>query len=86
MRLLLTISAKVQTEVVCLKKDMLKIRYEAPNGTFRHKNLWNGGNGTGTIKLYKKRISLKNKWEWELIDEIEAKNVGCEYGVFVDED
>ena len=78
--------AKVQTEVVCLKKDMLKIRYEAPNGTFRHKNLWNGGNGTGTIKLYKKRISLKNKWEWELIDEIEAKNVGCEYGVFVDED
>lgn len=76
--------AKVQVEVVCEKKDMLKIRYESPDGKFRHKNLWNGGNGTGKIKLYKKRISMKNKWEWELVDMIEAKNVGCEYGEFVD--
>jgi hypothetical protein len=76
--------AKVQVEVVCEKKDMLKIRYESPDGKFRHKNLWNGGNGTGKIKLYKKRISIKNKWEWELVDMIEAKNVGCEYGEFVD--
>lgn len=74
--------AKMQTEVVCAKKDMLKIRYEAPDGSFRHKNLWNGGNGVGSIKLYKKKISVKNKWKWELVDEIEARNVGCEYGEF----
>lgn len=77
--------AKMQIEVICEKKDMLKIRYEAPNGSFRHKELWNGGNGIATIKLFKKHISIKNKWEWELIDEMEARNVGCEYGEFVDQ-
>ena len=39
----------------------------------RHKRLWNGGNGVGTVKLYRGR---------ELVDEIEARNVGCEYGEY----
>jgi len=69
-------------EISCEKKDMLKIRYESPDGGFRHTNLWNGGNGVGTIQLYKKNISIKNKWEWELLDDIEVKNVGCEYGEY----
>ena len=77
-----TPTVKMYTKVECLKKDMLKIRYEAPDGSFRHKNLWNGGNGTGNIKLYHKKITLKNKWEWELVDDIEALNIGCEYGEY----
>lgn len=64
---------KMITDVTCEKKDMLLVNYEAPNGKKLHNKLWNGGNGKGTVKLYH-----KNK----LIDEIECKNVGCEYGTF----
>ncbi len=78
--------AKLMVQITCEKKDMLRIRYVSPDGAFRHKNLWNGGTGTGLIKLYKKKISLKNKWEWELVDEIEAAHVGCEYGVYSEKD
>ena len=73
---------KIRVEISCQKKDMLKVRYESPDGGFRHTNLWNGGTGEGTIQLYRKNISIKNKWEWELIDDIEVKNVGCEYGEY----
>lgn len=62
---------KMITDITCEKKDMLLINYEAPNGKKRHNRLWNGGNGKGIIKLYKGST---------LIDEIEAKNIGCEYG------
>lgn len=64
---------KMITDVTCKKEDMLLVNYEAPNGKKLHNKLWNGGNGKGTVKLYH-----KNK----LIDEIECKNVGCEYGTF----
>ena len=64
---------KMVTDITCEKNDMLWINYEAPTGEKRYNRLWNGGNGVGTVKLYS-----RNK----LIDEIEAKNVGCEYGEF----
>lgn len=74
-----TISAVMETEIRCFKKDMLNINYEAPNGKKLHNRLWNGGNGTGIIKLYKKAGG-----KLELIDEVEARNVGCEYGEYCD--
>ena len=74
--------AKMTAVVTCNKEDMLKIHYESPDGEIKHKNLWNGGNGIGQIKLFKKKISIKNKWEWELVDDMKALNVGCEYGVY----
>jgi tocopherol cyclase len=74
--------AKMTAVVTCNKEDMLKIHYESPDGEMKHKNLWNGGTGTGQIKLFKKKISIKNKWEWELVDDMKALNVGCEYGVY----
>lgn len=64
---------RMVTDITCEKKDMLLINYEAPDGSKRHSRLWNGGNGTGIVKLYRKDT---------LIDEIEAKNVGCEYGEY----
>ncbi len=70
-----TCTSKMVTDVTCEKKDMLFINYEAPTGEKKFKHLWNGGNGVGTVKLYR-----NNK----LIDEIEAKNCGCEYGEFED--
>ena len=72
-----TFTAKMITDITCNKADMLNINYEAPNGTKRHNRLWNGGNGVGTIKLYR-RVGKKDI----LIDEVEAKNIGCEYGEY----
>ncbi len=57
---------------------MLLINYEAPNGTKRHQCLWNGGNGTGRIKPYRKSLFRKPK----LIDDVEARSIGCEYGEY----
>ncbi len=74
--------ALMQLSLTCQKKDMLLVNYEAPDGAKKHNHLWNGGNGVGEVKLFRKKISLKNKWEWELIDDIEIRNAGCEYGEY----
>ena len=64
---------RMVTDIVCEKKDMLLVNYEAPNGKKLHNRLWNGGNGKGTVKLYR---------DGKLIDEVIAENVGCEYGEY----
>ena len=64
---------RMVTEVTCEKKEMLLVNYEAPNGAKRHKRLWNGGNGKGTVKLYR---------FGKLVDEVIAENIGCEYGEY----
>lgn len=61
------------TDITCEKKDMLLVNYEAPNGEKRHNRLWNGGNGKGTVELWRGK---------KLIDRIHAENVGCEYGEY----
>ena len=66
-------SGRMVTDITCQKSDMLLINYEAPNGKKLHNRLWNGGNGVGTVKLYKGKT---------LIDEIICENVGCEYGEY----
>ena len=72
-----TATAKLDTQIRCKKKDMLHINYEAPTGLKRHNRLWNGGNGTGVLKLYKRRFGKEI-----LIDEILAENIGCEFGEY----
>lgn len=64
---------RMVTDITCEKKDMLLVNYEAPDGARRHRRLWNGGSGVGTVKLYRGT---------ELIDEIAAANTGCEYGEY----
>ena len=64
---------KIIADIECKKEDMLLVNYEAPNGKKLHNRLWNGGNGTGIIYLYHKK---------KLVDKIECKNVGCEYGEY----
>ena len=61
------------------QKDMLFVNYEAPDGSKRHNRLWNGGNGWGTVKLYDKRDG-----QLELVDEVEAAHIGCEYGEYTE--
>ena len=64
---------RMVTDITCEKKDMLLVNYEAPNGLKLHNRLWNGGNGVGTVKLYRGK---------KLIDEIECRNIGCEFGEY----
>jgi len=68
-----TWSSRMVTDVTCMKKDMLLVNYEAPDGQKRHNRLWNGGNGTGTVTLYH---------HGKLIDRLNAENIGCEYGEY----
>lgn len=65
--------SRMITDITCDKKDMILISYEAPNGEKRHNRLWNGGNGVGTVALYR---------HGKLVDRIHAEHVGCEYGEF----
>ena len=60
---------------------MLLVNYEAPDGSKRHNRLWNGGNGWGTVKLYEKKDGGP-----ELVDEVEATHIGCEYGEYDQQD
>lgn len=67
----------LETEVSCLKEDMLFVNYEDPEGNKRYNHLWNGGNGTGRVKLYKKK-----KDQLELVEDLSFTHIGCEYGEF----
>ena len=71
------IHAIMETDVTCRKEDMLWINYEAPDGTKQHNRLWNGGTGTGTIRLYEKTADGP-----VLVDLITADHIGCEYGEY----
>ena len=74
------VHAVMETEIHCRKREMLLVNYEAPDGSKKHNRLWNGGNGWGTVRLYD-----KGKDGPELVDEIEATHVGCEYGEYDEE-
>lgn len=73
-----TTKAIMVTDMHCDKNKMLLVNYEAPNGTKKHNRLWNGGHGEGNVKLYKKRLFKKA----EVVDDIEVKHVGCEWGEY----
>lgn len=81
--------AKMETTLTCNKKDMLLVNYEAPDGSKKHTRLWNGGTGTGRVKLYKKEILINNDntqhklaRAWTLVDDMDIYNAGCEYGEY----
>jgi len=68
---------RMVSDIRCKKNEMLLVNYEAPNGKKLHNRLWNGGTGVGTVKLYR-RLGKKE----DLIDELDARNIGCEYGEY----
>ena len=72
-----TFEARLVTDVTCPKDEMLLVNYEAPNGTKRHNRLWNGGTGIGRVQLFEKRGRT-----YELVDDLRAATVGCEYGEY----
>ena len=74
-----TLTARLVTDIRCPKREMLLVNYEAPDGAKRHNRLWNGGTGTGQLQLFR-----KHRGDLELIDDIRAASVGCEYGEYDD--
>lgn len=72
--------ALMESEFTCKKEDMLFVNYESPDGEKRHKRLWNGGNGVGTVKLYD-----KTEKGLELVDSLKVGHLGCEYGEYENE-
>ncbi|TFB82575.1 hypothetical protein E3O44_19005 [Cryobacterium algoricola] len=70
-------SHALTVDVRCAKDEMLLVNYEAPDGVKRHTRLWNGGTGTGRIRLYAKTRGTRT-----LIDDIDMRNTGCEYGAY----
>lgn len=68
----------VDINVFCNKSEMIKVNYENPDGQKLHNNLWNGGNGHGDIKIFKK-IGSK---DLEVYEHISIGHVGCEYGEY----
>lgn len=69
--------SEMEMIVKCPREEMLLIHYESPDGEKRHNRLWNGGTGEGRIRLYKRQGNRRS-----LIDDIEIRHTGCEYGEY----
>ncbi len=67
--------AAIEIKAICPKDEMLKIRYQAPSGERTFEELWNGGTGRASIKLYKRVFS-----GLRLVADLVADHLGCEYG------
>lgn len=61
----------------CPKDEMLLVRYENPDGKKEHNRLWNGGTGTGRLRLYEKRGRRR-----VLVEDLDFAHAGCEYGEY----
>ena len=72
-----TFNYRLVTDVRCNKDEMLQIRYEAPDGAFRHTRLWNGGTGTGRTQLF-----VRDGHEWLPTSDLDLGHVGCEFGLY----
>lgn len=68
---------RLVTDITCEKADMLLMNYESPDGLKRHNRLWNGGNGKGRVRLFKRKGNC-----WVLVDDMSCAHVGCEYGEY----
>ena len=58
-------------------RDWNNFMLKDPLGQKRYTDLWNGGFGAGTVKLYNKKGKA-----WELVDTFVGSMAGCEYGVY----
>lgn len=67
--------ARIEINFSNPKSKMLKVNYESPRGAWEHRELWNGGHASGTVKLYKRHLG-----GWRLIDTFIGEMGGSEYG------
>ena len=70
---------RVALKIECDKADMVVNEYDRPDGKGTQ-SIWTGGNGRAELLLYRKKITLRNRWQWELVDTITAEDVRLQYG------
>ncbi|MCX6279150.1 MAG: tocopherol cyclase family protein [Bacteroidetes bacterium] len=68
---------KLELDFKCPVDTMIKVQYENPMGENNHKNLWNGGFASGTIRL--SRLQSKQN---PLIVQLRGEYGGCEFGEY----
>lgn len=72
-----TLFAKIEISFTCPKRTMQWLNYEDPDGNRKHRQLWNGGYASGSVKLYR-RAGLG----FQLIDVFDGVLGGAEYGAY----
>jgi hypothetical protein len=72
-----TPTTRIKIRVLSKKPDMRLVVFDTPSGEKR--KVLEGGNGKAEIILERKKISLKNKWEWERVDTLTGDNVYISY-------
>jgi hypothetical protein len=64
----------IKISASCIKEQMLHLRYENPDGVLSRFPLWAGGDGEGTIQLFRRIPGGR-----EYIDTLHMENLFCEY-------
>jgi tocopherol cyclase len=72
-----TRKARIEIQFACPKDEMLFMNYENPNGERNHRQLWNGGNARGTVRIFSRSGPHER-----LVGEFIGTHGGCEYGEY----
>lgn len=67
-------NAVIRISCSCTKEQMMRLRYETPEGHRLKSPLWTGCGGTGTIQLYR-----REKGEKQLIDTLRLEDAVCRW-------
>ena len=67
-------TAVIRISCSCTKEQLMRLRYETPEGQRLKSPLWSGSAGTGTVQLYRREKGGK-----ELIDTLKLENGVCRW-------
>ena len=67
-------NAVIKISCSCTREELMQMQYENPEGIKSRRPLLAGGNGVGTIQLYRRTPGGR-----ELLDTLHMKNTFCEY-------
>ena len=65
--------SRMKLKVTCDRNQMRELRMETTAGDLRR--ILVGGDGQAELIIERKKVSLKNKWEWETIDVLKGGHV-----------
>lgn len=65
--------SRVRLKVLCDRTQMREISIRDTEG--KKRKVLMGGDGTAEMLLERKKVSLKNKWEWETVDVLKGEHV-----------
>ena len=65
--------SRVRLKVICDRSQMREVNVETTSGDRR--KMLVGGDGKAELLIERKKVSLKNKWEWETVDVLRGEHV-----------